>query len=69
VPRTVIREPLNKSELSRHTADSLRSHRLSVEAEQQPSRDRRRREDEIREELHDSRARTIAAPTQKPQPS
>jgi hypothetical protein len=68
VPRIATRDRL-KTELLRHTADGLRSHRLSVELEQQASRDQRRREDEIREEWRDSRARTIMAPEQKPQPS
>lgn len=53
------REPRTNIELLRRTTDALRLHRLSIEIDQQVLRERRRREDEIREELHDARARTI----------
>lgn len=59
VPSNAIRDRLTETELLRRTTDSLRLHRLSVELDQEASRERRRREDEIREELHDARATTI----------
>ena len=59
MPRSAIADRLTNAELLRRTTDSLRLHRLSVELDQQASRERRRREDEIREELHDARATTI----------
>jgi hypothetical protein len=68
VPRIANVERLNTLDASRHTTDGLRLHRLSTELEQQPSRERRRREDAIREEFHDSRATTITAATQEPGP-
>jgi hypothetical protein len=58
------RERLKKANVL-HTTDRLRLHRLTMELDQQAPRERRRLEDEIREELRDSRARTITAATQK----
>jgi hypothetical protein len=57
----------NRIDLLRRTTDNLRLRRLSIEVGQQAARDRRRREDEIREELRDSRATTITGSTPAPQ--